>query len=409
MVRTFLQTRDIQREPPDKGKGKEGKVRYEAARASLQEMGYTAFPHKDPECAGSFQDLNEHRISMAVTQALQSGLAVVEAATTATAHALMQTFLSSRRGPNDEDLMELLSFPTEQGEGWFRIMPSNDKVAGMRHFDNRQGVAGMRHFDNRQGVYLHKPSNKHLAQGYAAFIRYGPKHAYLRALCEVEVDPAGSVKKGKKTNQLIFEYDSVRICAFHLQVLRALCEVEVDPAGSVKKGKKTNQLIFEYDSVRICAFHLQVATKSELKHGDYLREWAGALEVPLSSALQAFQAMGLGLGPDGAAGGPLPSSTSIIPGGEQGRSGKGRKGSEGRRHVHLISVEDRGQDVMSGFRENATMVIAVDARHTMRQGVTFYRSKNGVVLTSDRIPSASILHYESLRDHQKHDRRGNPM
>ena len=39
------------------------------------------------------------------------------------------------------------------------------------------------------------------------------------------------------------------------------------------------------------------------------------IEVPLSSALQAFQAMGLGLGPDGAAGGPLPSSTSIIPGG----------------------------------------------------------------------------------------------
>ena len=229
-------------------------ARYEAARTSLQAMGYTGFPHQDPGCAGSFQDLNEHRISVVVTQALQAGLAVVEAATTATAHALMQTFLSSRRGPNDEDLMELLSFPTEQGAGWFRfpfrspntlqasqletafhgthmeclhglmatgrIMPSNDKVAGMRHFDNRQGV------------YLHKPSNKHLAQGYAAFIRYGPKHVYLRALCEVAVDPA----------------------------------------GSVKKGKKTNQLIFGYDFVRICAFHLQVATKSELKLGDYLRE-----------------------------------------------------------------------------------------------------------------------------------------
>ena len=78
---------------------------------------------------------------------------------------------------------------------------------------------------------------------------------------------------------------------------------------------------------------------------------------------------------------------------EPGRSGKGRKGSEGRRHVHLISEEDRGQDVMSGFRENATMVIAVDARHAMRQGVQFYRSRNGVVLTSDRIPPASILHY----------------
>ena len=119
-----------------------------------------------------------------------------------------------------------------------RIMPSNDKVAGMRHFDGRQGV------------YLHRPSNKHLAQGYAAFIRFGPKHVYLRALCEVEVDPA----------------------------------------GSAKRGKKTNQLIYEYDSVRISAFHLQIATKSELKQGEYLREWAGTLEVPLSAALEAFEA-----------------------------------------------------------------------------------------------------------------------
>ena len=91
--------------------------------------------------------------------------------------------------------------------------------------------------------------------------------------------------------------------------------MEVDPAGSAKRGKKTNQLIFEYDSVRICAFHLQIATKSELKHGDYLREWAGTLEVPLSAALQAFQALGLGLGQVEAAGGPLPSSTNIMPGG----------------------------------------------------------------------------------------------
>eukprot|EP00439_Symbiodinium_sp_Y106_P021548 s7472_g2.t1 len=139
-------------------------------------------------------------------------------------------------------------------------------------------------------------------------------------------------------------------CRYLSDPLRTRFLEEVDPAGSVKKGKKTNQLIFGYDFVGICAFHLQ----------------------------------------------------------EQGRSGKGRKGSEGR-HVHVISEEDRGQDVMSGFRENATMVIAVDTRYAMRQGVQFYRSRNGVVLTSDRILPASILHYESLRDHQKYDRRGNPM
>ena len=94
---------------------------------------------------------------------------------------------------------------------------------------------------------------------------------------------------------------------------------------------------------------------------------------------------------------------------EQGRSGKGKKGSEGRRHVHLIAEVDRWQKGQSGFRENATMVIAVDARHAMRQGVVFYRSKNGVFLTSDRISPASIIFYESLKDNQKYDRRGKPM
>eukprot|EP00439_Symbiodinium_sp_Y106_P043108 s6828_g5.t1 len=70
---------------------------------------------------------------------------------------------------------------------------------------------------------------------------------------------------------------------------------------------------------------------------------------------------------------------------------------------------DRWKEGQSGFRENATMVIAVDARHAMRQGVVFYRSKNGVFLTSDRISPASIIFYESLKDNQKYDRRGKPM
>ena len=92
-------------------------ARCEAARKLLLAKGYTAFPRQDPGCAGSFQDLNEHRISVPVTQALQSGLAEVEAATTDTAHALMQTFLWSRKGPNEEDLMERLSFPSDDRGG----------------------------------------------------------------------------------------------------------------------------------------------------------------------------------------------------------------------------------------------------------------------------------------------------
>ena len=88
--------------------------------------------------------------------------------------------------------------------------------------------------------------------------------------------------------------------------------MEVDPAGSTKRGKKTNQLIYEYDSVRISAFHLQIATKSELKQGEYLREWAGTLEVPLSAALEAFEALGLNLGLNT---GDSQPSTSSQPGG----------------------------------------------------------------------------------------------
>ena len=39
-------------------------ARYEAACKLLLAKGYTAFPRQDPGCAGNFQDLNEHRISV---------------------------------------------------------------------------------------------------------------------------------------------------------------------------------------------------------------------------------------------------------------------------------------------------------------------------------------------------------
>ena len=41
-----------------------------------------------------------------------------------------------------------------------------------------------------------------------------------------------------------------------------------------------------FEAVRIRAFLLKIATKEdELDLGDYLREWSGALEVPLSNTL----------------------------------------------------------------------------------------------------------------------------
>ena len=55
----------------------------------------------------------------------------------------------------------------------------------------------------------------------------------------------------------------------------------------------------------------------------------------------------------------------------QKHKGAGKPGKEKRRHVHLISAEDRGRTGVSGFRDNATMVVAIDAFAAMRAGVRF--------------------------------------
>ena len=48
--------------------------------------------------------------------------------------------------------------------------------------------------------------------------------------------------------------------------------------------------------MKIVAVHLRIATKENLHISEYLMEWAGALELPLSSAKQAFETLGLGDG-----------------------------------------------------------------------------------------------------------------
>ena len=57
----------------------------------------------------------------------------------------------------------------------------------------------------------------------------------------------------------------------------------------MRAGKQTKQLIQSFESVKIVAVHLRIATKENLHVSEYLMEWAGALELPLSSAKQAFE------------------------------------------------------------------------------------------------------------------------
>ncbi|CAE7640407.1 unnamed protein product, partial [Symbiodinium necroappetens] len=66
-------------------------------------------------------------------------------------------------------------------------------------------------------------------------------------------------------------------------------QVLFDAKGNMRAGKQTKQLIQSFESVKIVAVHLRIATKENLHVSEYLMEWAGALELPLSSAKQAFE------------------------------------------------------------------------------------------------------------------------
>ncbi|CAE7910682.1 unnamed protein product, partial [Symbiodinium necroappetens] len=70
-----------------------------------------------------------------------------------------------------------------------------------------------------------------------------------------------------------------------------MVEVTTDPAGSLKKGKQTNQLNFGLDSVRFDALLLQIVTKGDLVLGDYVREWADQHTSKLGGCI-AFEAIG---------------------------------------------------------------------------------------------------------------------
>ncbi|CAE7526455.1 kptA [Symbiodinium sp. CCMP2456] len=213
-------------------RGAQEDQRFQEAVIHLAEVGFTPFPSLQAGCDGSIKDLNEHRVSVAVTKSLKEGLTQMAKKPVATAESLLATFLASRPGFSNENLLFLLSSPTAEANQWFR-------------FVYRQGSE--RPQLEPHGASLPWPSHKEstftappiatLPRGtHPPLTRYGPKHVFLPAMVEVTTDPA----------------------------------------GSLKKGKQTNQLNFGLDSVRFDALLLQIVTKGDLVLGDYVREWAGA-------------------------------------------------------------------------------------------------------------------------------------
>lgn len=57
----------------------------------------------------------------------------------------------------------------------------------------------------------------------------------------------------------------------------------------------------------------------------------------------------------------------------------------GRKHIHLATGLPSA-NVKSGIRKSASVIIHINMKNAMQNGITFYMSDNGVVLTSDDIP-----------------------
>ena len=80
------------------------------------------------------------------------------------------------------------------------------------------GLAGTWAFTDRGGVYLHRPINRHLAENESSLTRYGTKHIFIKPCIEVLFDAEGNMRAGKRTNQLIQTFESVKIVTVHLRI-----------------------------------------------------------------------------------------------------------------------------------------------------------------------------------------------
>ena len=248
------------------------------ASSVLEAAGYPEFPEHVPNCGGSIADINQGRLTVAATKKLIEGLSPCTEPTTDIADALMFSFLRTRRDLAGEELLPKLGRAVAYPGNWFKFdysAPNSLQAGAENQFVGFHGthleclhaiistgrllpsapeIAGTRAFTDRHGVYLHKPINRHLAEGYSSLTRYGARHIFVKPCVEVVYD----------------------IC------------------GSLKAGKQTNQVIQDFDSVQIVAIHLRIVTQQSLQPSEYLMEWSGSLELPLQAAVSAFEALGLG-------------------------------------------------------------------------------------------------------------------
>lgn len=60
-----------------------------------------------------------------------------------------------------------------------------------------------------------------------------------------------------------------------------------------------------------------------------------------------------------------------------------------RKHIHFVS-EIKENDQTSGYKKESNILVFIDMKKCMEDGIKFYKSKNNVILTEETIPPENI-------------------
>ncbi|CAE7398620.1 unnamed protein product [Symbiodinium natans] len=174
----------------------------------------------------------------------------------------LNSFFETRPGPYGRSLRDLLGEPEQKANGWYKVPWKPFEKFQLREGDWQRGWHGCKlealysivyHgelFPSKDeskgdrilagcpGVYLHRDSLQHKVENYMRWIPMCGDGLFWAAKWEVFYDSWGSVKRGKRTDQIIQSADSVELKALWLSVQCAATMAEGTPIQALWRPRR---------------------------------------------------------------------------------------------------------------------------------------------------------------------------
>ncbi|CAE7515133.1 unnamed protein product [Symbiodinium sp. CCMP2456] len=217
----------------------------------------------------------------------------------------LKSFFETRKGPDGKSLESLLGEPAPYSDGWWRIpwMPMEDtyrellRQGGWQRgwhgckmealysiiyhgelFPSSDESKGDRMLAGCPGVYLHRDSLHHKVENYMRWIPLCGDGLFWAAKWEVVYASWGSVKRGKRTDQVIQSAESVELAALWLSVRSASMLPEGTPVQAKWSPEREANPRWNQSRRRTSALMaLEDFSRSEPANGLLaLEDWAAA-------------------------------------------------------------------------------------------------------------------------------------